>query len=101
DSHRRAPPSFPTRRSSDLSLDAPSASGLPAGLPFSPILVTIGNSTPNAEASVTAQVKIFDPNHVLVYDHSASAGPLPGVGSVQRSEEHTSELQSPDHLVCR
>src|SRR5258708_32909941 len=26
------------------------------------------------------------------------AGPYPGAG---RSEEHTSELQSPDHLVCR
>src|SRR5438552_13085735 len=24
-----------------------------------------------------------------------------GVTSVDRSEEHTSELQSPDHLVCR
>src|SRR5258708_16824196 len=23
------------------------------------------------------------------------------VGSLERSEEHTSELQSPDHLVCR
>src|SRR5258708_31965768 len=23
------------------------------------------------------------------------------IGSVKRSEEHTSELQSPDHLVCR
>src|SRR5258708_19388931 len=23
------------------------------------------------------------------------------VGDVERSEEHTSELQSPDHLVCR
>src|SRR5258708_40365792 len=31
---------------------------------------------------------------------SASSSPsLPGRGS--RSEEHTSELQSPDHLVCR
>src|SRR5258708_14806460 len=30
------------------------------------------------------------------------AGPHPLVGSkVLRSEEHTSELQSPDHLVCR
>src|SRR5258708_29549416 len=28
---------------------------------------------------------------------------LPGgaLGDAQRSEEHTSELQSPDHLVCR
>src|SRR5258708_26403937 len=24
-----------------------------------------------------------------------------GGGNLQRSEEHTSELQSPDHLVCR
>src|SRR5258708_27794883 len=26
---------------------------------------------------------------------------LPGPGKKKRSEEHTSELQSPDHLVCR
>src|SRR5947208_11601274 len=36
----------------------------------------------------------------------AEAGIEPSVGSVgdsydNRSEEHTSELQSPDHLVCR
>src|SRR5258708_14834496 len=42
-------------------------------------------------------------------DLRASPGPLPGglrrwsgnVQSTPRSEEHTSELQSPDHLVCR
>src|SRR5258708_11597059 len=27
--------------------------------------------------------------------------PLPQASSSRRSEEHTSELQSPDHLVCR
>src|SRR5258708_16792994 len=27
--------------------------------------------------------------------------PVPGVLLPDRSEEHTSELQSPDHLVCR
>src|SRR5207244_11643513 len=27
--------------------------------------------------------------------------PWPAKGSLSRSEEHTSELQSPDHLVCR
>src|SRR5258708_20706683 len=26
---------------------------------------------------------------------------LEGLGTLDRSEEHTSELQSPDHLVCR
>src|SRR5438552_7684092 len=29
------------------------------------------------------------------------AGLLPRAGRIPRSEEHTSELQSPDHLVCR
>src|SRR5258708_31798147 len=27
--------------------------------------------------------------------------PRPAVGDDRRSEEHTSELQSPDHIVCR
>src|SRR5215216_7166721 len=31
----------------------------------------------------------------------AVLGAQPGVGVHVRSEEHTSELQSPDHLVCR
>src|SRR5258708_14210466 len=26
---------------------------------------------------------------------------FPGMAKMMRSEEHTSELQSPDHLVCR
>src|SRR5258708_10626836 len=30
----------------------------------------------------------------------AGSGPAP-VEGIPRSEEHTSELQSPDHLVCR
>src|SRR5947208_16089367 len=33
-------------------------------------------------------------------DHCQGA-PLPERGHDDRSEEHTSELQSPDHLVCR
>src|SRR5258708_26065727 len=40
--------------------------------------------------------------HVLheVEDGHRAAAAQPG-RDVQRSEEHTSELQSPDHLVCR
>src|SRR5438552_10049272 len=36
-------------------------------------------------------------------DRPRRAGPLPVLGRPveKRSEEHTSELQSPDHLVCR
>src|SRR5258708_10364034 len=41
-------------------------------------------------------------NGVIIADHLAArreAGLHPRLGL--RSEEHTSELQSPDHLVCR
>src|SRR5258708_8685772 len=31
----------------------------------------------------------------------AAAGPAASTSTAPRSEEHTSELQSPDHLVCR
>src|SRR5258708_13833831 len=33
-------------------------------------------------------------------NHHGSGAPFAG-DSLRRSEEHTSELQSPDHLVCR
>src|SRR5439155_13388910 len=94
-------PSFPTRRSSDLSggenatapsgsaffqstdggttwkeLDEKSAKGLPAK-PWGRIAVTIAPSKPNV---VYAMI-----------ESTRSA----------RSEEHTSELQSRGHLVCR
>src|SRR5438552_9015880 len=36
-----------------------------------------------------------------VLDHLAGAEHHPLRASEGRSEEHTSELQSPDHLVCR
>src|SRR5438552_4852194 len=38
-----------------------------------------------------------------VVDHDAPGRPALalGIAAVVRSEEHTSELQSPDHLVCR
>src|SRR5258708_9132208 len=39
----------------------------------------------------------FPPPKAAHYSHGFSAPPLAG----GRSEEHTSELQSPDHLVCR
>src|SRR5947208_5157299 len=32
---------------------------------------------------------------------TATTGPSRFLGLMSRSEEHTSELQSPDHLVCR
>src|SRR5207244_8263747 len=38
---------------------------------------------------------------ILVVRHHASGGVELLARKVDRSEEHTSELQSPDHLVCR
>src|SRR5258708_14770890 len=35
------------------------------------------------------------------YGHPALNGVLAAISNKIRSEEHTSELQSPDHLVCR
>src|SRR5258708_23426997 len=42
----------------------------------------------------TAQITFYDPSKSPTWDELTDSGFL-------RSEEHTSELQSPDHLVCR
>src|SRR5207244_13043706 len=77
-----APPSFPPRRSSDLS------SVLQAG------------TTPLVDTAPTDGLR---PTMLL---RPAGMRPEPAyrrasTTSSARSEEHTSELQSPDHLVCR
>src|SRR5258708_31475146 len=41
------------------------------------------------------------PAHVPVRPRRANDPAQAPAGAGQRSEEHTSELQSPDHLVCR
>src|SRR5688500_20214974 len=76
----RGPPSFPTRRSSDLG--APlvgnwnwSAAARGAGVP-------VARAKP-ATRNPTAKHVFFRPEEI------------------NRSEEHTSELQSPCNLVCR
>src|SRR5207244_12603548 len=83
--------SFPTRRSSDL---APSAAGArrvvpdrvdaPARRPAGPRPARRQRVRPGGEGIRAGA------------SQTAEAGCVP-----PRSEEHTSELQSPDHLVCR
>src|SRR5690348_17587603 len=68
--------SFPTRRSSDLE---------PATVPDSP-------DVPEAPEA---------PDTAAAPDTSAPSVGTPGAVPAARSEEHTSELQSPVHLVCR
>src|SRR5258708_29521454 len=41
------------------------------------------------------------PAHSIVYRPRCAAPTTGRPGTPARSEEHTSELQSPDHLVCR
>src|SRR6476660_10337015 len=43
---------------------------------------------------------LFRSSRRAAHDRRAPPGPSRGPASA-RSEEHTSELQSPDHLVCR
>src|SRR5207244_10983903 len=48
-------------------------------------------------------VAVLDRRDARARGHERGPGPgiATGAQSQERSEEHTSELQSPDHLVCR
>src|SRR5258708_30875225 len=46
-----------------------------------------------------SDILIFNLLHHLHHHHHSSS--IASSSSISRSEEHTSELQSPDHLVCR
>src|SRR5690606_41212364 len=91
----RAPPSFPTRRSSDLGFEAPNAT-------------VRGGSITVTHGSVIAR-EIGSPSAALTEIIVGPEGSIkaemiyPNVRCVvgQRSEEHTSELQSRENLVCR
>src|SRR5947208_13483101 len=58
-------------------------------------------------STTQASVQVMDLQTFVVFEtptppESEVGGPLsPGAEVEYRSEEHTSELQSPDHLVCR
>src|SRR5207244_7489977 len=51
---------------------------------------------PTRRSSDLIESGVFDVRETPTRTMSASSRPAP-----TRSEEHTSELQSPDHLVCR
>src|SRR5207244_10192725 len=88
----RALHSFPTRRSSDLCR---------AGAGTISTMCNLGaDSLPTThEASVKSCTV---PQSEFVADYrSARSRSRSTLKELMRSEEHTSELQSPDHLVCR
>src|SRR5690625_2972015 len=61
--------------------------------PEPPVLLSFANTS---GTSVTVSTKVVE--GLLEYDHELN--PLPQLAT-ERSEEHTSELQSRGHLVCR
>src|SRR5690348_18155482 len=75
------------------------------------ILVTAISPTPLGEGKSTVAVGLGQAlkaigKRAIVAIRQASQGPVFGIkggaaGGGYRSEEHTSELQSPVHLVCR
>src|SRR5207244_13572192 len=81
--------SFPTRRSSDLFVGRTGA-----GQEQVTVAVRLGSY-----GSLNAGKADFD-DFRMEQLHEASSGTVV-VPLDPRSEEHTSELQSPDHLVCR
>src|SRR5207244_8369210 len=95
------PHSFPTRRSSDLMRVAALSPGR---------IARLGMPGARARTVVALARAVADGRLALVPNADIEATldtlrALPGVGEWTaqyiRSEEHTSELQSPDHLVCR
>src|SRR5207244_7663324 len=95
------PPPFPTRRSSDLEL--------PSGLKdSSAIQVAVLAQRPSSQI---VGFRVYSSVDNASYDLVAPENNFAAYGKVvdaaypsstaDRSEEHTSELQSPDHLVCR
>src|SRR5256885_2805910 len=62
-----------------------------SGLPKEWILAKLIGSKPKRVTMLSSQIR-----HAM-----APVGPLPPSRSGSRSEEHTSELQSPCNLVCR
>src|SRR5690606_41734466 len=77
-------PSFPTRRSSDL---IPETVESLRGQPLSQAQVELGH------------MLFFDPR--LSRSHLITCNTCHSLGTGGRSEEHTSELQSRENIVCR
>src|SRR5438552_10492821 len=74
---------------------------LPDALPISDMCTSIIEIA-RAEGMAKRGDEWFPLSHAVVaYDHAREREPFVSAFCHARSEEHTSELQSPDHLVCR
>src|SRR5207248_10711952 len=91
-------PSFPTRRSSDLAATVPAGLREPEGRP-----VALGRLLAPCAGAADPVLRNAPRRRDPVADAGRRQGPTSRQRDhpVGRSEEHTSELQSPYDLVCR
>src|SRR5207244_11008679 len=94
-------PSFPTRRSSDLV--APARFGVFSTVTFAFTASLSPTLRRNCSRHRVKNLEKTKLKKVILTLFTCSVRILAGhCGTTRvRSEEHTSELQSPDHLVCR
>src|SRR5207244_11125816 len=90
-------PPFPTRRSSDLRRPCSRREPM-AIMTASASAHEIARAVSAGETSVTA---VVDVALAAIKKHNPALNAFTAVTSTTRSEEQTSELQSPDHLVYR
>src|SRR5207244_12570027 len=95
--HQLVVSSFPTRRSSDLDdLQPATVNGMKAAL--ASLEQALEKNAPDMELSQIVEAR----RYISELRDGMRALQDPNVSNyASRSEEHTSELQSPDHLVCR
>src|SRR5207244_13597139 len=92
---------FPTRRSSDLSPDEPPRESLSKYLAFAHAHPDLFKNPAHGGFSIVLdkrEIREAEARTAELLGSSQGSADWPHVGI--RSEEHTSELQSPDHLVC-
>src|SRR5206468_12557961 len=94
-------PSFPTRRSSDLQALDPDELAELARLKV-PLVRLRGQWVELDDAHLKAALKFLERNQAgtMTAADALTAGMGLGPGGPERSEEHTSELQSRSELVC-
>src|SRR5690606_39501304 len=95
------PPSFPTRRSSDLKVTA--LAGELTGLGVRAEVLPADLSDPEQRASLPDRVAELDLTVDILVNNAglSTLGRVSAADPANRSEEHTSELQSRENLVCR
>src|SRR5207244_11309873 len=99
--HSRDLHSFPTRRSSDLWYKGERGFAATAFTTFSYAAAALHLGPALAPATRALLGEALGPAAAWLVRHDDLVKVNHEVVGAARSEEHTSELQSPDHLVCR